>query len=239
VSRLALLLLIGCGRLSFDPLSGGAAIDDANGDGAMIIDAAIDAPPGSMVVTFGEASVADVSGVTIDTILDAASVVGNYGGRPTLDLDSRYTPLLRFNVTSIPSTATVLDARLTLYTTGDATTNTVTAHRLLEAWTEGTQNGPAGAANFLERQMSVAWLNSGATGLSRSSGMSGAFQPMAADSAYTFVLTTALVQLWVDDGGENKGIVLALSAGDTVVFHSSESSIGDRRPLLRVTYMPQ
>lgn len=191
-----------------------------------------------MVVTFGEGSLADVMGVTTDAVLDAANIVGNYGGRPTLDLDSRYTPLLRFDLSSIPATATVIDARITVHTTGDPSANDVSVHRLLEPWTEGTLDGGTGAANYLERQTGAGWASPGATGLSRVSGSSGGFQASLANATYTFAITAAVVQTWVSTPSDNDGLVFDSVGTDLLVLHSSESATIDRRPSLRVTYVP-
>lgn len=233
--RAAWLLLVGCGRLAFDPRSdGGGALDDSLSG----LDAEVDAPPGAMVVTFGETSSAGVTGVTTDAVLDAVNLTGNYGGRPTLDLDSRYTPLVRFDISSIPTTATVLDARLTLHTTDDPSPNDVSVHRLLEAWTEGVLDGGIGAANYFQRQTGTSWASPGATGLSRVAGSSGGFQASLANATYTFAITAAVVQLWVSTPTDNHGLVFESGGTDLLVLHSSESTSVDRRPTLRVTYMP-
>jgi len=234
VWRGLLLVSSACGRLSFEP-RGGAI--DGGADVLATVDSEVDAALGMMVVTFGETGSAGVAGVTFDTVLDAVNSVGNYGNRPTLDLDGQWTPLLRFDLSSIPSSATVIDARLTLYTADQSTTDTITVLRVTQSWTEGATNGAAGEANFLERHTATLWEGPGATGPSRA-GTVGSFMPIAVGSAYTFAIALATVQMWVGSPQENFGLVFDSDGTDTVRFHSSESFTSSSRPVLRITYAP-
>jgi len=231
-----LIVMAGCGRVAFEPRT----IDDsgtAGGDGA--VDAlAPDAPPGATVTVFGETATADVTGVTFDTTLNSANTGNNYGAQQYLSLGPALTPVLRFDLTTIPTSATVFDAKLTLHTSDNATLDTVTAHRLLEAWDEGNNIATAGVANYLQRQAGVMWTGPGAMGGSRVASSVGAFMPMAVNSTYTFVVATSTIQAWVANPATNNGIVLDLSGTDDVGFQSSEFATSNVRPFLRVTYVP-
>jgi hypothetical protein len=218
-----LLAVTGC-RVSFDPIADGGANSDARG----------------FTVILGEAPTADIMGVTEDTVLSSSYATSSFGGRARLDLDDTWTPLLRFDTTSIPITATVLDARLSLWTETEATNDTVTVHRLEEPWSEGTNDGGAGGgwADFFNRQAGVPWTGVGATGGSRSIDITGSFFPFQIDAQYTFALALNSVQGWIDDPSTNFGLVFDSSGTDTVHFVSSEGATAAKRPLLQIVYMP-
>ena len=188
--------------------------------------------------TFGDRPDADVQGVAADTRLSTLSIGSNYGAAAVLGLDDNSTPLLRFDLSSIPTTATVFDAHLLLFTTANAAQGTVTVHRLLESWDEGTQDGVDGEANYIQRKPSTFWMTPGATDNSRSAATNGGFMPSTPSALFNFAISTSMVQSWVSTPATNFGLVFAIGSGDSTAFESSEAATMTNRPMLRVTYTP-
>lgn len=108
------LVLTACGRLGFDasPIDASTAVDALDGgDDAPPVDArAIDAPAGAMTLTFGEAPLAMIMGVTRDTYLsnDVGEAQNNYGAEEELRIerDANERGLVAFDLRPIPSSAT-------------------------------------------------------------------------------------------------------------------------------------
>jgi hypothetical protein len=233
---LPLFGLLGCGRVAFDER--GDAQTNADDVGMVADDATIDTPPGSVTVTLGEAPGTDIQGVTLDTAMSSIAATFNFGVSESFQVGSQWTALLRFDLTAIPSTATVIDARLRLGVTADATGDTITLHPVIEEWDEGTANGAIGTASFFERRSGMLWLGPGATGSSRSGGTSGVFGPSVTSSPYTSAVTAGVIEGWLKQPNTNFGWVLDSTGSDVVGFHSSESTTLALRPVLTVTYMP-
>lgn len=224
----------GC-RLNFDP-----ATDATPGLADAAFDAAIDTPPGSVLATFGEALDATYRNVTTDTYLDGSvdtvdERVNNFGASDELRIRANgpERTLLRFDLSAIPATATILDARLrvTIITTA---AGSISVHPLLEAWAEGNLDGTAGVANYTSRLAGLPWTTPGA-GPGSSGDALGTFDSSAA-GAVTVVLPTAIVAGWIT--AANDGLVLVSSSDDRTELASSEAAPASARPLLFVTYVP-
>jgi hypothetical protein len=235
-----LALACACGRLGFDPISGNEDGGNA-GDGTSAV---VDAPPGSVTVTFGETGTATFSGVTADCTLDSQSTMqgNNFGGSPTLEIDASINgkgAVLRFDVSAIPTTATVFSATIELTTAADGSADEFALRFLKESevWEEGTGNGTAGAANWLERQPGVAWLGEGADGFSHTGSIIGSIFPVAPNTKYAIPLDDGVAQRWVDRGFNN-GVRIVDFGNDDVSFASSEAPELAARPLLTIVYVP-
>lgn len=175
-----------------------------------------------------------------------AGVTGQPGIRRTL---------VRFPVAgSVPAGARILSASLRLNVSRSliAAPIQVDAHRVLQAWGEGTSNGPGnegngtpatpGDATWLHSQFpSVFWANAG-----------GDFDPVASGSSptpisgtATWPSTPALVadtQRFLDQPADNFGWLLKTD-GESVPtlvrrFDSREHTTASRRPRLSITYLP-
>jgi Bacterial Ig domain len=178
---------------------------------------------------------------TNDTNLDEVNPTRNNGTCTALKIDGRSTRALRnlykFDVSTIPTTATINTANLTLVSTAvtSNTAYTINAHRLTRAWTDGTLCAAAGVPNWTNSATGVLWTTAG-----------GDFN--AAVEANTSVTTTgtynwsmnSLVQSWVNLTNTNNGVLLkyaneALAAGDGKTFGSKEDILANR-PTLNITY---
>lgn len=240
--RWVLILAAGCGRVGFSPTSdGGSATADMAGpqiDGGPLADA----PSNALVRTFGERSGADVTGVTADTYIstEAGEPFSNYGATEELrsEQDVNERILLRFDLGSLPTSATVFDARVTVNILQVAPPATLTPRRLLEAWTEGNADGAAGVANSTQRTAVAAWTTVAAGSPGSSSATPMGTAAVTATGDLTIQLDAVTVQGWIADAGQNFGMIFFNSSGESVRFASSEHANTGIRPLLTVTYVP-
>jgi hypothetical protein len=178
--------------------------------------------------------------------------------------------LIAFDVAgSVPSGATITSAQVSMYLGAQSNTNgqTVSLHRLIADWGEGTAgssspapggggNGfaaSAGDATWNERFLgSAAWTNPGAAGDFNSVASASALVGGPLDQPHTWASTAALlgdVQNWLDTPARNFGWALVNgneTASQTVkVFYSRSAtlnSVGGTldtawRPTLTVTYV--
>ncbi len=251
--RWGLVLLVGCGRLGFDSPGGALGVDaprDAGVDGdrptndAMIdamIDATIDAPPNLMTFTFGEAPLTMFNTVTSDTYVssDGTEDLLNYGADDgvRIEADAGERALIHFNISAIPTTATVVSASLAINCTQlPSTPLPIELHRVLEAWDEGNQSGTIGVANYVNRTGSLPWQNPGAGPPLSSTATFGMFTPVL--GMQSFELPPAMLQAWVANSGTNFGIVMISTSNDSSRFTSSEGTQSTARPVLTVTFTP-
>ena len=204
-----------------------------------------------------------ISSATWDT---PPQVTVNYGQNETLVLsrDGGENPLLRFDLSSIPSHSAIISASLSLYNTTQSSMDgsadfarRVKLFGMMRDWDAGNQvaspingAGKRGATGenafdyFSGEGSDVAWNAVG----------------MAAGSDYTTTATsyvdvvnagwyrwdvTALVQAWVREEQPNYGVVLRDATGyqdnhnDSRVFVSSQATADPtRRPTLTIVYNP-
>jgi hypothetical protein len=186
---------------------------------------------------------ADAGGTTMsfgadsDTFIDSSAPTQN-GGSAT-DLRTDASPLrfamMHFDVSSIPSSATVVSATLTVWTTtaGALTMGSTEIYRLLESWNEDK-------ADWNHRNPGMMWTTAGAQAPgSRDATASAEFTPSANDTMYQVVLPAALVQGWVSAPATNDGIVFVnKNTPDLSVMLVSKEGSASKRPQLQVTYQP-
>src|SRR5512142_31271 len=105
-------MVCGCGRIDFDEL----------GDSGI--------PANAVTVTFGETGTTTFSGVTRDTFLDSDVPDNNFGLSTEIKVDSSHAVgLVRFDISAIPPSATVVAASLHVVVANDGTVGTVTIKR--------------------------------------------------------------------------------------------------------------
>ncbi len=163
---------------------------------------------------------------------------------------SLFRTLIKFDVSSIPSNATISSSTLTLYNEGGGgTTENIGVYRGLTQWWEGSQNvAPPGAAdgstwNYRNNNTGnyVQWGSNTAGGLS---GTDFAVSPTSSTSA-TYVTgflnwdVKADVAAWVAGSATNYGLWLIGNEGSTSTyknFTSSDGATSGNRPQLVVNY---
>ena len=172
-----------------------------------------------------------------DTYIEADRPSDNYGGQGILMTDGEtggpgpIRALLRFDLSSIPTSSNVFSAEIRLYVTADATTPPVVqAHRVLREWVEGTGSGDGASWNTTDG--STAWSTPGAD---YDAGIEGSF---VADSlGWKTLDLTSLVQSWVGGNQPNYGLILLsppLSGNNEITYHSSDASDPTLRPKLLI-----
>ena len=151
--------------------------------------------------------------------------------------------LIRFDISDIPSGATVSAGTLGLYQTTTQTGKTAKFHRALVQWYEGNKNGAALDAgvdgstwNYRNNNGSVAW-EGGAGGAAGSDWATGATDTETINngSVTTFDIT-ADCAYWVANPSSNFGGWVLGDSATYLRFASSEFAIESYRPVLTVTY---
>lgn len=145
-------------------------------------------------------------------------------------------PLLRFDVSAIPAGSIILEARLYLdqstYRKNDIFASAVGAYGVFRAWT-------ARDATWYTATSTVAWQLPGANGAADRSLIPVDVVEIAVVSSPQWRVwsVTELVQAWVTDPGQNKGVIL-IGSGQTQEFRffSSDYPAPELRPRLEVRY---
>jgi len=188
--------------------------------------------PTLRTVTFGERTGADISGVTADAFMRRDNPYDEFGSSHQIEIDAipERIGLLRFDISAIPKTATVVSAELIVYVTNPIESGEYVAHRLEVAWREHE-------VDYLRPRNGASWPAPG--------GGLGSFEPgpVAAFAArsrgdYVVDLSPAAVQAWVAAPETNHGLRWTSTSPDGRggTWRSRESRFAAERPMLRVTY---
>lgn len=132
---------------------------------------------------------------------------------------NQHHSLVQFDVSAIPVNASVTSATFAVYQQWTSQYTTVNAHQVLEPWAEST----------------VSWANFGDPANWNATPV-GSFTT-SSSPGYRTIDLTALVQLWVDAGAPNHGLVLEEAPGASHTFAASESSSASKQPKLTVCYV--
>ncbi|MGI8906825.1 MAG: DNRLRE domain-containing protein [Candidatus Sumerlaeaceae bacterium] len=195
------------------------------------------------------------STVTEDATLYSDNTSSNNGGGPTAYVGATESHglrhmLLRFNVASIPSNASVTSVSLAmLMTKAPATGPSPTPqrlHRVTRAWTEGTSTGTganglvtSGTATWSSAQLNTtAWTTPGGDFVAGSSATTNIGSLTFSTFTWSSATMVADVQGWVTNAAQNFGwIVIGDEATQKSAreYASSEGAVSDQ-PVLTVTY---
>jgi RHS repeat-associated protein len=157
--------------------------------------------------------------------------------------DSKVRGLVAFDVSDIPSDATITSSRLSLYTAyvpGEPVT--IAAHRATTAWEEGDGNGTCGAegATWTESDSGEDWNRPG--GDFAASGEGTVTRPAGSTPGWDDYAITDLTRRWVSGEAPNFGVVLkatdeTLLAGKMTTYHADGAATPPSlRPRLIVDY---
>lgn len=179
---------------------------------------------------------------TDDTCLSQANTGTNYGSATALYVDgddpvgsgNDLAALLRWDLSQVPAGSTVQTASLTV-NVFNSSANSYPVYELKQGWVES-------AATWNVYASGLGWQTTGAQGaLDRGTIVLGSLAP-AANGLYTLSLNAAgvaLVQTWVDDPGNNHGLIIASSTNtDGADLDSSEAATPGNRPRLTIRYLP-
>ena len=150
------------------------------------------------------------------------------------DLDLRVKPdaslerrtLIGFNLSSIPTSSTILSSTLRLYETTTVAGQTITLYRLTNSWVESQ-------VKWGLRSTGVSWSTAG--GDYQNTALA-TFAPNLANQ-YRDINVTAVTQGWLNGTLSNYGFLLRSSGSNgEVIFGSKEATLTSQQPQLCVTY---
>lgn len=136
--------------------------------------------------------------------------------------------LMRFDLSGLPTTSTIVSAELHIFTTSDEG-ETVTVFPMLESWSEGS-------ATYNARSIGVAWQGTGATPPSRGTTMVAEFRPIDENTEFAVEFDTNTVQTWVTNPETNFGIAITSVDANGPFFRSRHVMNG--KPFLHITHLP-
>jgi hypothetical protein len=174
-----------------------------------------------------------------DTHLDSWLPTDNFAGATSFSVRTYdiMAGLLRFDLASIPASANVVSATLTLYASYQSNGNQmdIYLHRVLREWVDTQANWQ----KPLEALPAQSWEVAGCNGTTLDRTVE-AFATARLDAAYkSFTIDVSnLVSYWVANPGGNFGMVFKGGQGGAVEyrFASAEYSDINKRPLLRVVF---
>ena len=203
-----------------------------------------------------DASAANCSTVALtateDAYISANNVTYNMGGSTEMHVDNttgtaRRATLIKWNLSSIPTNATISSANLQLYVT-DASSLVFNLYNMRRSWVEGSSDRAASSSsvNWNTYDGSNSWGTVGAASTSADrydTNLWGAgTSSFSSTGSKTVALNTdgiAVVQGWVSGSLSNYGLIMQNYSGSTsnaLYFSSSEASTAANRPIMNVTY---
>jgi len=149
---------------------------------------------------------------------------GGYNNTSLLHVgaDNAVKALLRFDVASIPASATVDEATLRVYQMGRSNGNSLTlaAHRVLPDWVDSQ-------ANRIQRKTGVNWSVAGmGSGSDYAVEADGSAALASAGGAWVELNVSDMAQDWVTDAANNHGLVLLQAAAGGYVVYDFCSELG-------------
>lgn len=201
------------------------------------------------------ASIFVAAAVTADTYLNNTSATTNnenYGANPTIKIQNnkKKNALVKFAALGIPTSSTVLSAKIRLYITA---INARTANKDLDlainpvtgtsAWTEntGTDALPVSmdAASWTKRLSGTNWSTAGGDVSTTGATTFTLLRTVAANSWIDITIPAAALQPWVTTPASNQGFLIKVTTGtssgaDEIEFASRETP--GFAPQLLVTY---
>jgi hypothetical protein len=236
-------VLAGCYQPTF-PVGGACAtnaecpggqpcVNNVCGGTASTPDAAVDAP--TVVIDAppppGDAAppIEIVIGDDTSELRDAEIMIDelNFGDGDHVSVDDQDFAVMRFELSSISTAATIVSAQLTVRTFDTAGTDggTIFVHRLRESWEEST-------VTWDMRNATQAWSTAGALPPSSDGASVATLSPAAINTDYTVDLPIAMVQEWVSSPSENFGVLFVVGTTDVHVhLRSRENSPATRLTL--------
>lgn len=198
--------------------------------------------PLEITVSFGDRSDADFQDVVEDTSLLNYATDLNMGVHGDLHLDgnqfgSWQVALIRFDVSALPQSATILAVTLQLWSFDLADPGEIDVHALTEGWIEGGGDEEPGICNWLDRDQDTPWTTEGAGEGTYDPNELAVFSLDRPSTDYYIDLSPDVITAWRDDPNANFGLLLhTTNVAQPLYIPSSETPDEELRPLLLVTY---
>ena len=195
----------------------------------------------------------DVSlAATEDNYLSAANVQYNNGGSGDVRIDantgtSGRTGLLKWNLSSIPPSATIQSASLKLNVT-EASTIGFDLYQMRRDWVEGDGNrtNSTTSSNWSTYDGVNSWETPGAVGTELDryddnlwGAGAGSFTSTGSKTLALNSIGVGVIQGWVSETFTNYGLTMqnnVSTTADALQFDSSEATTADNRPTLLINY---
>lgn len=175
----------------------------------------------------------DIIGTLKDNRLLSTVINNNYGGSSVLQIQydgtSKRNTLMSVDLTNYPD-ITVTSAKFGVDFYSITGTNNFDYYKVLVDWVEGVSNGifEAGASSWRYTASPTQWTSFGCTGVGtdHAAVKDGSAVSSGNNNDFPIPLTNALAQDWIDNPGDNHGIVMlkpAEEVGANISMRSSES----------------
>lgn len=168
--------------------------------------------------------------VTVDNWLESFNAYNNYG--TATNLYSYNSParkmLMIFDISAIPTKATIVSAFVKMYQCIDATASTYNIYRIVRTWGELT-------SNWTQYNGSNNWGTAGCSNSSTDYTTSNSFTINSVATKNNWITSTdcsAMLNEWMG-GTANKGVVVA-STGQNLGINSADNV--SNKPYMEVTY---
>jgi hypothetical protein len=153
-----------------------------------------------------------------DSYTNSADPTTNFGAKTLLDVDgASQTTYIQFNLSSIPSGATVSQATLKLYVNAVTTAGSFNVNYVSSAWSEGT----------------VDFSNAPTQGAAIASNVA---VTTADKNQYILINVTPAVQAWLSGSETNDGIALVANSTFNATFDSKENTTTSHAPELDIVF---
>src|SRR5262249_20882180 len=140
------------------------------------------------------------------------------------------TAMIRADLSTIPTTATVQSVVLHIWVSSDVG-DTVSLFQMLEAWDEAN-------ARWIERAPGMNCSAAGAAPPSRATMSLATLTPDVTFTEQTATLPTTVVQGWVTTPATNFGLAIATTKADGSTWRTRENASAASHPYFAITYLP-
>ncbi len=194
---------------------------------------------------FGECSTCDVTGVAKDSYVQSSSTTTNYGSASKFyirELGGVYSPILYFDLSSIPQGAVVKKARLVIHADYGGNFNVGTTGLVKQVYKindpSGTGIWDESTVTYAQKKSGVSWSSSGFNGAKGNKIGELYFKRWYTSflQSYFDADITSGVQDWVNNPSTNLGLTFNGTGLNIQGAYTKETSDASLRPYLEVTY---